>query len=426
MDSLTHLVAGALTPIAFPYAPKRSALVAFGIVAGQFPDIDVLFGGASPEFFLSAHRGITHALVLQPIMALAVVFPFALLLLNQPARFPAWGGAAALSPVAGGAFAPHGGAGALQGEAGAHGPSRRFGLGSMVCAALLALYLHIFLDCMTTFGTQIFLPFSAARVGFPSMFIVDFLLTLPALALLCLVLWLPSVSAPAAVQGSWWRVLRSARTADENAPTPGLKYFSPRAQVLARIGLCWLVLYPLTALGLNGTLAYGYAKVWGNEPARVALLTEPFSPFLWKAVVDEGPVYRMGTLFPLAATPVREWVTFSKVDTELYSRLEAQEPLFTHFRKFSPTMVQITHQQRFTGKDGTRDTLAGSEVTVYRFSDMRYLISPQSPARFFGHGDANFQLEAQVAADGTLLAYRYLHRAREVETPWAYPTRTGN
>lgn len=409
MDSLTHLVAGALTPIAFPHAPKRSALVAFGIVAGQFPDIDVLFGGTSPEFFLSTHRGITHALTLQPVMALAVVFPFALLLLNQPARLPALGGVPVPPRSAG-----------MGGADNALSP--RFGLGSMLCAALLALYMHIFLDSMTTFGTQIFLPFSTARVGFPSMFIVDFLLTLPALALLGIVLWLPSVSVPSAIRRSWWRTLRSPRTADENAPTTGLKYFSPRAQVLARIGLCWLVLYPLATLGLNGTLVNMYARAWGVDSSRVALLTEPFSPFIWKAVVDDGPAYRMGTLFPLAATPVREWAAFAKVDTALYGHLEEQEPLFTHFRKFSPTMVQVARQQPFAGREGIRSTPAGTMVTVYRYSDMRYLISPRSMARVLGHEDANFQLEAQVAADGTLLAYRYLHRARETDTPWSYPT----
>lgn len=415
MDSLTHLVAGALTPIAFPHAPKRSALVAFGIAAGQLPDIDVLFGGTSPEFFLSTHRGITHALALQPVMALAVVFPFALLLLNHPARLPALGGA----PVPPGSAGP---GGALPGRAGGAGNalSPRFGLGSMLCAALLALYMHIFLDCMTTFGTQIFLPFSPARVGFPSMFIVDFLLTLPALALLGIVLWLPSVSVPSAIRGSWWRTLRSPRTADENAPTTGLKYFSPRAQVLARIALCWLALYPLAALGLNGALVNVYARAWGVDSSRVVLLTEPFSPFIWKAVVDDGPTYRMGTLFPLAATPVREWAAFAKVDTALYGRLEEQEPLFMHFRKFSPTMVQVARQQPFSGKEDMRSTPAGTLVTVYRFSDMRYLISPRSMARVLGHEDANFQLEAQVAADGTLLAYRYLHRARETDTPWSY------
>jgi hypothetical protein len=46
MDSLTHLVAGALTPLAFRGAPKRAAVVAFGICAGELPDMDVFFGAS--------------------------------------------------------------------------------------------------------------------------------------------------------------------------------------------------------------------------------------------------------------------------------------------------------------------------------------------------------------------------------------------
>ena len=77
MDSLTHTVAGALTPIAFANSPKRASLILFGVLAGQLPDLDVFFG-SSAEFLLTKHRGITHAIAWQPFLVLALVLPFAI------------------------------------------------------------------------------------------------------------------------------------------------------------------------------------------------------------------------------------------------------------------------------------------------------------------------------------------------------------
>ena len=84
MDSLTHLVAGALTPLAFPGAPKRAAVLGFGIAVGELPDMDIFFG-STPEALLVLHRGFTHALVWQPLLVLLAVIPFYLWLRCKPA-----------------------------------------------------------------------------------------------------------------------------------------------------------------------------------------------------------------------------------------------------------------------------------------------------------------------------------------------------
>ena len=96
MDSLTHLVAGALTPLAFPGAPKRAAVLGFGIAVGELPDMDIFFG-STPEALLVLHRGFTHALVWQPLLVLLAVIPFYLWLRCKPA-VP---GALSLSVLAG-------------------------------------------------------------------------------------------------------------------------------------------------------------------------------------------------------------------------------------------------------------------------------------------------------------------------------------
>lgn len=411
MDSLTHLVAGALTPIAFAHAPKRTALIVFGIVAGQFPDIDVFFG-SSPEYLLTQHRGITHALILQPLMALCLALPFALILANSHRTACSTTNNATFRKllVAPNLYAPD------------EHQDKKFGLGTLFLIALFALLVHIFLDTVTGFGTQILLPFSPERIGLNSIFIIDLLLTIPALILLCIALLLPSSAKPEKLQGSWLAALR--KTNPKPAPKNAPKFFSKRSQAVARIALCWIILYPLVATGIKAGLEQFYSKAWNVAPNQtLTLMAEPFSPFVWKAVIADEQEYKMGTLFALKAESLEmekdatAWRTLTKVDPNLYSRLEEQAQFFTYFKNFSPDMRQRT-------KPTSESDLANADeqkVTTYVFGDLRYIISPKSLAHFFKHGDPNFQLEAKVQDDGTLLAYRFLNRGRDEHTPWEKP-----
>ena len=391
MDSLTHLVAGALTPLAFPGAPRRAALLGFGIAAGELPDIDIFFG-STPEALMVVHRGITHALAWQPLLALLAVLPFYLWMRVRPANPSANARAVSASPPAGGDARPLSGAG-------------RFGLGSLYLAALFALYTHIYLDCMTTFGTQIFLPFSAMRVGLPAMFIVDLLLTLPALGLMIYAWRLPPDHAAAPADS-----LAGVRPRQGGASNTGA-FASARARRAARVGLAWVLLYPLAALGVNAAAAALYAPSLapGNS---LQLLTEPFSPLVWKAVVEEGRTYRMGTLF-LASAQEPRWERFAQPEPMLYESLKRQHKIFRLFEDFAPLMVQAERPASYLTQADHAE-----KVTEYAFADLRYLMSPDSPARLFGRTDPNFILEARVNDSGALLAYRFLRRGKLESTPW--------
>lgn len=397
MDSLTHLVAGALTPLAFPGAPRRAALLGFGIAAGELPDMDIFFG-STPEALMVLHRGITHALVWQPLLALLVVLPFYLWMRCKAVRpapdaRPEPGGRVLSGPsLSGSDVRPHPGAG-------------RFGLGSLYLAALFALYTHIYLDCMTTFGTQIFLPFSATRVGFPAMFIVDLLLTLPALGLMIYAWRLPPEHAAAPADS-----LAGVRPRRGEAPSAGA-FVSVRARRAARVGLAWMLLYPLAALGVNAAATALYAPSLAPG-CSLRLLTEPFSPLVWKAVVDEGHTYRMGTLF-LASAQGPQWERFVQPEPMLYEVLKRQNTIFRQFEDFAPLMVQAERPASYL----TQAEYA-EKVTEYAFADLRYLMSPDSPARLFGRTDPNFILEARVNDSGALLAYRFLRRGKLESTPW--------
>lgn len=389
MDSLTHLVAGALTPLAFRGTPKRAAIVTFGIAAGELPDIDVFFGN-SVEALLTLHRGITHALFWQPVFVLVVVLPFFLWLCMHPPR--------AGAPAT--ACAPPGPMPAAAGPAGLG----RFTLGKMYIVALVATATHIYLDCMTTFGTQAFLPFSDMRVGLPAMFIVDLALTVPAIVLLVMALRSPPEVLPAGAAG-------------------GVAFVSAASRRLARVGLAWLLLYPMLALGINTAASHALWPVLAGQgtdqsaaapSGRLTLMTEPFSPLVWKAIVDEGPSYRVGSIN--LAHPERGDVgcLYDKPDMALYEKLKAQHPLFVIFASFSPLMVQTSRPAPALAQAGY-----SRPIREYSFVDLRYIMAPGSVATMVGRTDPNFVLEARVNDTGALVAWRFLQRGKDAgKTPW--------
>lgn len=151
MDTLTHALSGALlaralTPSARhaaarplsdrarnvfgPEVPVWQALVV-GLVAGAFPDSDVVLKYVSDIAYLRGHRGVTHSLVMLPLWALLL------------------GGLASLAFRRREAF-------------------RRY---AWLAAAGVAI--HIAGDWITQFGTMLLAPLSDARFGLGSVFIID-------------------------------------------------------------------------------------------------------------------------------------------------------------------------------------------------------------------------------------------------------------
>jgi inner membrane protein len=135
MDTLTHALSGALVaratqPRAGGALPTRTR-VAVGLLAAAFPDSDVVLSLVDPMTYLTAHRGVTHSLVLLPFWAATLGWLFYRLYRR---RYP-WA-----------AFAG-------------------------VCAWSLAT--HIAGDVITSFGTMILAPLSGWRAQIPAVFIID-------------------------------------------------------------------------------------------------------------------------------------------------------------------------------------------------------------------------------------------------------------
>ncbi len=211
MDLVTHAASGALLSLALPW-PLRARHVLFCALIACLPDADILFC-TSPELFLTLHRGLSHSLVFLPLLALVISLPaFAL-----RRRLPG-----ALSPV------------------------------RVLVLVLLCFAMHLALDCLTSYGTMLFQPFSAYRVRLNALFIADVFLAIPLLA--CLI----------------WAALSRARR-----------------RHAACLGLAWLALWPCLCLACHAAVASVQAERFAAEERRVTsavLLPDFFSPLYWRSI----------------------------------------------------------------------------------------------------------------------------------------------
>ena len=133
MDPLTHALAGAAVGWAAGGRTIGRRAMLVGAAAGLLPDLDVLIRSAGdPLLAIEHHRGFTHSLLFVPV------------------------GGAIASLLGGGRRA--------------------------LLAGILAYLTHPLLDAATTYGTQLFWPFSRYRVGLDIISIIDPLFTLIVLA----------------------------------------------------------------------------------------------------------------------------------------------------------------------------------------------------------------------------------------------------
>ena len=141
MDSITQAALGAAIGEAVLGKKIGNKGMALGAVVATLPDLDIIF---LPLFNqvqrISIHRGYSHSIVGVFLLSLLLAW-----------LFSKWK------------------------KLGEVSKSRWFAF------SFLATFTHILLDSFTTFGTQLFLPFSDYRVAFDSITIIDPLYTLPLL-----------------------------------------------------------------------------------------------------------------------------------------------------------------------------------------------------------------------------------------------------
>lgn len=154
MDSLTQFTLGAAVGelVLGKKVGRKAAL--WGGFAGTLPDLDVLADPFLTQIqALSFHRGISHSLLFTILASPLLGWVISRIHQNPHVSWRAWS--------------------------------------HLVFWCLLT---HIILDCFTTYGTQIFQPFSDYRVILGSIFIIDPLYTVPLLTGLVVALWVKRTS----------------------------------------------------------------------------------------------------------------------------------------------------------------------------------------------------------------------------------------
>jgi len=145
LDPVSQGVLGAAAAQAFARPRQVGVAGLLGALAGMAPDLDVLIrSSVDPLLFLEFHRQFTHSLIFIPIgaaLCAAVLFPFV---------------------------------------------RRRCRAREVYLYCLLGFATHGLLDACTSYGTQLYWPFSNYRVAWNNMSIVDPLFTLPLLVLVIL------------------------------------------------------------------------------------------------------------------------------------------------------------------------------------------------------------------------------------------------
>lgn len=133
MDSITHIAIGICTGelIAGKKLGKKAML--WGAIANSIPDLDVITAlWMNPADSLLAHRGFTHSILFQILLIPLAAYALKRLYIKKDFSFKNW----------------------------------MILIGS-------GLFLHIFLDALTSYGTGWFEPFNHYRVSFNAIFILD-------------------------------------------------------------------------------------------------------------------------------------------------------------------------------------------------------------------------------------------------------------
>lgn len=265
MDTVTHGLTGWLISRAIPMDGGGREATAAVVVGSLLPDADNVTSVLGSEVYLRLHRGLSHG-----FLGIAVTSLLVALLLY---RFGKWKD-----------------------------------LKKLTLLVFLGQLSHIALDLLNSYGTQIFQPFSDARVAFDILFVVDLVFTGIIVAGLFLSRRLPGPARAALVVLCAYvgiatflhvQVEDAMRTA---ARRHGVRVVS--ASALPRLGE--------VRIG-NGLSSVSLArKAWAQEegdslpnlpiPDRPGLYPFPVGPLAWNGFIDDGETYLRAEVDPFAGT----------------------------------------------------------------------------------------------------------------------------
>ncbi len=281
MDPLSQGVLGAAA--ANSIAPPKDARIAclLGFLAGMAPDLDVFIRSSSdPLLFLEYHRQFTHSLIFIPIGGLLCGW-----VLHQ-------------------LFAK----------------KRGLTLKQSVLYCTLGYATHALLDACTTYGTQLFWPFTDARYAWNTVSVIDPMFTVPVLILIVMA------------------VMR-------------------QKPALARVALAWAIAYPTIGLIQRDraeAVGWQLASERGHQPISLEAKPSFANLLLWKIVYQTEDAFYVDGVRVGLDTRVYDGDSIPRLDLERdfpwldHNSQQAKD--IERFRWFSSGYVAVDpgHPNRIT------------------------------------------------------------------------------
>lgn len=258
MDSLTQIVLGAA--VAEVVAGKKigNKALLWGAIGGTIPDLDVLGAFFMGEVeYVNFHRGYSHSLLFAFVIA-----PILGWLVSKSM----W-------------------------SAGQH-------MGFWVKLFFWAIFTHPLLDIFTSYGTQIFLPFSDYRVELNTIFIIDPAYTLPMMIALIMVMF-------------------HRRDSFRRRKTIYTGVIISHVYLLFTICNKFLLVDP----ALKTNLASQDLRV-----ERMETIPAPFQNFLWQGIIKTPDGYYAGYFNPWRGTVPFSTFLFFKRDVDIENSLADYAP----------------------------------------------------------------------------------------------------
>ncbi|MBI5143248.1 MAG: metal-dependent hydrolase [Nitrospirae bacterium] len=306
----------------------RAGITVLAIICAVLPDIDNFIGLIGPELYLLHHRGITHSL--PGIAALSALM--ALLFRRFRSELPD--------------FLP------------------------TFLIALAAMGGHVFLDVVTSYGTQLFAPFSDRRFSLDSVFIIDPVFT----GLMAVLL--------------------------------ALSYSRRRAE-LARAGIALILLYPMLSLAAREYArpnAEAVLHSQGFSCEKLELVPDAFAPLRWKAIATCGDSLLFfgagGGNNPAPADGIR---SFRRADLSILRNGASRISMFRTWEWFARYPFMETSE---TGNGGK----------IVRFGDLQFESTWDFIKKRWNGGVRPFSLGLTLDGSGAMTGWSYTRPGRETVT----------
>ena len=243
MDSLTQIILGAAVGEAVLGKKVGNKALLWGGIAGTLPDLDVFFATGGPIQEIVIHRGFSHSISFAVLMAPLLGWVVNRLYRKKiEANFKQW---------------------------------------TMLFFA--SIFTHPLLDCLTAYGTQLFLPFTDYRVSIATVFVVDLFYTVPFLLSIIILSFINRTNG--------WR------------------------KTVNYIGLGLSSAYLLAGMVNKYLVADVFRNDLATEPEKMELVftgTTPLNILLWYGVAESDSAFHVGYYSFFNDTKEVNWVGFQK------------------------------------------------------------------------------------------------------------------